>query len=223
MGPKAGRTKYREEFIRNWVETELLAQISVEMDLLSHENYYGILDRSKKELAANIALSSYLMNQRLITDEKSVQNYFNKNRDDYVLLEDAYVINQASFKNESSAIKFRNSVIKEGWDTAVNLVSVDSSLLDLKIQSTLKRSQFKSKLIARALDKLFNGEVTLVIKTELNDFAIVELIDKIPKNSIPKYKYIKQNVLSSYQYHKKKEIAREYIDSLMTLKNVKIY
>ena len=223
LGSKSNQAKHREEFIRHWVETELLAQRSKELNLLSDENYYGILDRSRKELAASIALQSYLVNQHVTADERTLKNYFRKNKDDYILLEDAFVINLAAFNSESSAIKFRNSVLKQGWNSTVDLFSNDSALLDLKIESTLKRSQHKSKLVARALDKLFRGEVTLVLKTELNDFVIVQLIDKIPKNSIPRFKYIKDNIEKSYQYFKKKEIARNYIDSLMSEKNIKIY
>ncbi|MDX1699158.1 MAG: hypothetical protein R3250_01010 [Melioribacteraceae bacterium] len=223
LGSQGRQTKHREEFIRHWIETELLAQRANELDLLSKENYFEILARSKKELAANIAVTSYLMNRRITIDEKSLTKYFNENKDDYILLEDAYVINYASFSGESSAINFRNSVIKEGWSNSVSSFSKDSSLIDLQIESTLMRSQLKSKLVARALEKLFNGEVSLVLKTELNDFAIVQLITKIPKNTIPNYKYIKEKVVKSFEYFKQKEITRKYIDSLMTEKNVKIY
>ena len=161
--------------------------------------------------------------QKVQIDDQLLNNYFKKNKDDYIFLEDAFVINMASFNSESSAIRFRNSVINQGWKESAKLISSDTALTNIQTEQTLKRSQLQSKLVNRALDKLFNGEVTLVLKTELNNFVIVQLIDKIPENTIPKYKYIKDNVLISYNYFRKREMVRSFIDSLISQKNIRIY
>ncbi len=73
------------------------------------------------------------------------------------------------------------------------------------------------------MQKLLNGEISLVIETELNNFVVVQQIDKINQNSIPNFKYVKNDVYKSFLMLKQREIIRNYLDSLLTQKNIKIY
>jgi hypothetical protein len=223
LGSNVGITKYKDEFVRDWVEKEILAQISIENKLLTENNYTRIIENSKRELGASIAVADYLKSYKIEISEAELKEYFNVNEEDYNFSDDAYILNLVSFSNEESAIRFRNNAIIDGWDKAVDRLVEDDELLESKQDKIFKLSEIQSRRISRVLQKLFNSEISLVIETELNNFVVVQQIDKINQNSIPNFKYVKNDVYKSFLILKQKEIIRNYLDSLLTQKNIKIY
>lgn len=223
LGSNANISKYKEEYVRDWVETELLYQISQEDKLLDYNNFERVLKYSKKELAASIAIQSFLIQNPVEYSEKDIRNYYEKNKSDYSFSNDAYILNYTVFNNESKAINFRNSVIIEGWQNSLGIFKNDSSLINSWENKLFKLAEIQSPKISRVLQKLNKNEISLVIKTELNNFVVVQQIDEITKNSIPAYHYIKEKVKASFLISKQKEQIRNYLDSLITHKNVKIY
>jgi len=99
----------------------------------------------------------------------------------------------------------------------------DSALVVNQQNTIYKLSEIQSKRIMRVLKELFNNEISLVIKTELNDFVVVQQIDKIDRNTVPKYNYVKENVKISFLVSKQRQQIRSYLDSLIAHRSVKIY
>jgi hypothetical protein len=223
LGSNANISKYKEEYVRDWVETELLYQISHEDKLLDYHNFERVLKYSKKELAASIAIQSFLIQNPVEYSEKDIKNYYEKNKNDYSFSHNAYILNYTIFNDESKAINFRNSVINEGWQNSLSIFKNDSSLVNNWENKLFKLTEIQSPKITRVLQKLNKNEISLVIKTELNNFVVVQQIDEITKNSIPAYQYVKENVKASFLISKQKEQIRNYLDSLISNKNVKIY
>ncbi len=223
LGDIANISKYKEEFIRNWIETEILNQISDEKNLLTEENYTKILEASGRELAASIAIDEYLNAHPINYSEADLNKYFTLNKGDYSFSEDVHVLNYIAFYNEENAISFRSNAISNGWANSLAGIVKDSILIESQQNRVLKLSEIQSKRTIRVLKKLFRNEISLVVKTELNNFIVVQQIDKIPKNTIPKFKFVKDNVRKSYIVLKQREQIRNYLDSLISHKNVKIY
>ncbi|MCW8849522.1 MAG: peptidylprolyl isomerase [Melioribacteraceae bacterium] len=182
-----------------------------------------MLESSKRELAAAIAIADYLKSYPIEISEDELKEYFEVNEEDYNFSDEAYILNLVSFSNEESAIRFRNNAIIDGWEKAVSKLVEEDELLESKQDKIFKLSEIQSRRISRVLQKLFNGEISLVIETELNNFVVVQQIDKINQNSIPNFKYVKNDVYKSFLILKQKEIVRNYLDSLLTQKNIKIY
>lgn len=223
LGIFTGRTSFREEYIRDWIESELLFQISNEGNLLNENNYFSIIGKSKKNLAASIAIKDYLQNHPARYSDTELKKYFNKNKEDYSFFSDAYILNYVLFRDEEDAIEFRNKAISDSWNRALSGLKNNNALLDNHQEKTFKLEDIQSKRIIRILKKLYKKEISFVIKTELNQYCIVQQIDIIRKNSIPKFKYIKESIQKTYMVIKQQELVKNYIDSLMATKNVKIY
>lgn len=223
LGKNVDNSKYREEFIKDWIETEILSQDADERKLLNKTNYNQIIETSSKKLAATIAINEYLSKKNTKVSDSELRRYFSVNRDDYNYSNDAFVLNFVEFTEEESAIKFRNVAISDGWENSLNLFSSDSNLIVNVSNQIFNSSEIQSKRVMRVINRLYKNEISLVVKTELNNFVIVQQIDKIVKNSIPKFKYIKKNVADSYIVLKQKELIRNYLDSLISVKSVKIY
>jgi hypothetical protein len=223
LGSNSGTQKFRQEVIRSWVEREVLNQISVENELLHENNFFRIIELNKKELSASIAIKDFLeLNTDSVSNEELI-NYYNLNREDYSILDDAFIINLISFKNEESAIEFREIAIQESWAEAVARFEYDSSLVKILHNKFFNQSEIQSKKILRILQRLFINEISLVVNTELNNFVVVQQIDILTKNTTPEFNYVEDNVRESYIILKQQELVREYIDSLITKKKVKIY
>ncbi len=216
-------TKYKEEFVKNWIETEVLNQVAVEQNLLNQDNYYKVLSNTKKELAAVIAIREFLKKKKINFSNEELLSFFKKTKNDYKNSSKIYVVNIISFNNEAKAINFRNKGIQIGWDKAVNLFKNDSSVIEIGINKVYQDFHIQSKVLSRILKGQYLNEISPVIKTELNNFVVVQQIDKIDKNSIPKFKYLKDKVRERYLMLKQKELVRFFIDSLITEKKVKIY
>lgn len=223
MGSKVGNNKFKEEFVRNWIEKEILAQISVEKKLLRHDNFDAIIESSKKELSASIAIQDYLNLNPINFTEGELKDYFKRNLEDFTFSDDTYILNLVSFGNEESAILFRDDAITNGWKNSIKNVDTYDAVIENVQNKTFKLSEIQSKPIIRVLKKLYNNEISLVIETELNNFVVVQQIEKISKNDQPQFKYVKKNVQKSFIMLKQRELIRNYLDSLLTKKNIKIY
>lgn len=223
MGSKVGNNKFKEEFVRNWVENEILAQISVEKKLLNSDNFDSIIELSKKELSASIAIQDYLKSNPINFSEDELKDYFKLNLEDFTFSDDTYILNLVSFNNEESAILFRDDAITNGWQNTIKDIDTSDALIESVQNKTFKLSEIQSKPIIRVLKKLYNNEISLVIETELNNFVVVQQIEKINKNALPQFKYVVKNVQKSFIMLKQRELIRNYLDSLLTQKNIKIY
>lgn len=223
LGQLKNNRRYKDEVIRDWVETEVLFQVSESKNLLTSDNYVNIIKDTKKELAASIAIKDYLEYNPVKYSERDLREFFNDNKEDFNFIHDSYVLNFASFSSESGAIKFRNNVINDGWNSAIAKFDSDSSLIEKYEKKLFRLSEIQSKRIQRILQKLKSNEVSLVIKTELNSFVVVQQIDLILKNTVPQYQYVKESVKNSFLANKSREQINYYIDSLINNMNVKIY
>ncbi|PID56397.1 MAG: hypothetical protein CR986_10215 [Ignavibacteriae bacterium] len=81
----------------------------------------------------------------------------------------------------------------------------------------------QSPKLVRVIRRLYDNEISLIVKTELNHFIIVQLIEKIDKNQIPKFEYIQKKIKENYIGTQQKEIVKNYLDSLYAVKKIKIY
>ena len=223
LGNNLNISKYREEYIRDWIETEVLFQISKENDLLKDNNYGTIIRNSQKELAASIAINNYLSSKPLSIDERELKQYFNENRSDYNFSYDSYILNYAEFSSEESAINFRDNAIVNGWEKSIQSFLNDTTLVNNSENRLYILSEIQSERTLRVLKKLYKNEISFVINTELNNFVVVQQLDEIDKNSAPQFQYVKENVRSSLLVLKQREQVRLLLDSLINQKNVKIY
>ncbi len=215
--------EFKDEFIRQWIETEILYQVAKKKGILKKTEFNNVMKQTKKKLAASFAIKDYLSNNSYTYNSNQLLKFYNKNKNNFQLPTDAYILNSISFLNEANAIDFRNKAISKGWNNAVKeIVNKDDVVKSYK-NKLVKISQIPSKRILRVLKEQFRNEISLVIKTELNNFVVVQQTEKIKKNSVPKFKYIKNEVEAMYKATKNKELVRNYINKLISEKQVKIY
>lgn len=221
MGKKSHKIK--EEVVNNWIETEVLYQVAIDKKLLTSDNFQNIIQNSERELAASISINSYLENHPVKYNYQDLREFYLSKKNDFSLSTNAYILNYASFKTEESAINYRNDAIENKWENSINHYKNNSDLIEQHSDKIYKPSQIQSEKLLRVLTELYKGEISLVIPTELNNYVVVQMIDKIEPNTVPRFEYIKDQIRENYIVYTQREMIRNFLDSLIVEKKVKVY
>lgn len=215
--------KFEKEFIKEWIETEILYQAALKDNLINNEDFNSIIEKTKRELASSLVIENYIQNNPFQVSEIELKDYYKSNKRNFELFEEAYVLNLASFKEEDKAIDFRKLAINLGWEEALSRVKNDSIIIEDEQKKIFQISQIQSIKIIRVLTELLLNEISPIIKTEQEKFIIVQPISKIEKNSAPEFEFISDQVEKIYRIQKQRELIRDFLGQLLSEQKVKIY
>lgn len=214
--------KSRSEFINNWIEKEILSQEAIKRGVAEENQYKSIVEQSKKELAAAIFINKILEEEKTEPSEDEIKKYFESNKDDFKLIDDAFRLNVASFSDFDKAIQFRNSAIETSWKNGINMYLGNFSLLSNESAQLIFKYQLQPLSLLRIVPSLQQNEVSAVIETEPAKFVVVQLIEKFDKDIIPTLELVRKEVIDRLTIIKKKEIIKQYIDKLIEDHNLEI-
>lgn len=213
---------YRNEIVRSWINRELLYQEAMKEGILDQEKYDRIVTSSKKELAASLLVSRFLDKTQVNFGEEDIEEYYNRNVDEFELLNNGYLVNEAEFLNEEEAIKFRNSVIEKNWEDALSEIENDSLLVYEKNRSFLYEYEINPPELSRILKELNPGELSVIINKGDSSFYFVQLLGNYTEGTIPPLDIIKEEVEKRYLVKKRKEALDQFIKELYTNNEIKI-
>lgn len=214
--------KQRDEYIRQWVEKELLFQEAVEENIVNDKHYQQIIEQSKKELAAAVLLNNLFTESKDKFTQRELKSYFNKYINDFRIRDDSYVLNIAGFNEENRAVLFRYSVMESGWVRAAESVKNDSTKLVLQTKKYLFKYQVQPISVNRAVNNLKPGEVSIVLQQEPNMFTVVQLVSFLEKDSFPEFEMVEDLVRERYFITKKSLFYKSLIEELYSKYNVNI-
>jgi len=222
LGEKSNSAKIREQFINEWIEREVLYQKAVEEGIIKDKEFNSILEKSKKELAAAFLINKILSENSNSPDEYELRNYYELMKDDFRLADDLYRINIIYFNNFDDAVKFRTILIESGWNKALNAFANTSSIISSETDNLYYGYQLQPAILSRMVSFMMPGEISVVIETEENKFAVMQLEEKFNKGIIPPFEVIKEKVKERYQVIKNKEFIQNYIEELISDYDVEI-
>ncbi len=220
LSAKANTAKLRDEFVNDWIETEILYQEAVKEGILDDKEFNSILSRSKKELAGVFLINKLLLeNDQTPTDEE-VEKYYNDYREDFKLQDDLYKLNVLHTNDYEKAVQARIRIIENGWDKGKDFFRTDSTLSYSSRNSF--RSEISSSLFLRVIDALMLKEVSVVLEIESGSYSIVQLVEKYPAGSIAPFEIEKENAERRLTVLRKKEFVKEHIKKLVSEHNLEI-
>lgn len=205
---------YREEYIRRWVETELLYQEALSNDILSDSLFKSIISVSRKELASTFLIEKYLSERIPDVSQSDLKMYFQNNSDEFLLMDDAFLLNYITFSDEEKAIHFRSIVVDADWKKALSVFRNDPAIVEYQNDVFKYRYDITPTELLRALNRLSDGEVSIVIESEPNIYRVVKLTKKMKKGEVPDFTFVKQLVAKRFYIAKKNEILTEYLQEL---------
>ncbi|MGE5402185.1 MAG: peptidyl-prolyl cis-trans isomerase [Ignavibacteriales bacterium] len=215
-------TSRKNEYIRNWIETELLYREAAKEDILDSDEYLKTLEKSKKELAKALLIGKILDDNKPEFKPEELEEYYNLHKDEFRLFHDSYLFNSASFNDEDKAVLFRSTLIETDWTKAINAFRGDSSTVQEKQGVFLNDYKVQPNKLLLALQGLMPGEISIVINTEPSRFTVVQLIKKYSKDEIPEFEVAKQKAEERFLIEMRQKIIRDYIKNLYSKYQVEI-
>lgn len=215
-------TKHREELIRDWIENEILFQEAESEAVLDDTLYKQIIYETQKKLAAALLVKKFFEENSVKISEGEIFQYYEEHREEFKFNTDVYVYNIIRFSDELKAIDFRNTLIETDWNKAGNAFSEDSSIL-FKSSGVLKHDyELNPPVVAKILKYLNENEVSIIFETEPGIYNVAQLIQKIDKNKIPPFRFVRKIVADRLSILKKHEMYKDYMDDLYSKYNVVI-
>lgn len=216
------KSKYRSEYIHNWIEQEILFQEAVKKGIVDGKEYKSLMERSRKQLAASMFINKVLEENKIEPSEQDIQKFFDDSKDDFKLIDDAFRVNIIQFNNFDKAVQFRNTLIESDWGKALNAFRNDQSIISSDAARFFYRYQIQPMTLLRIIGNLQVNEVSIVLETEPMKFTIVQLLDKYGKDVMPSFEIVKDEARARYLMLKQKDLIREYIDKLIADHNLEI-
>jgi len=220
---KKDSTKYRQEYIRDWLETRMLYQEAKRNNLTESADYKRLVEDDKAKIAAALALQRYSEENPVEAEESELKEYFHKHAKEFALRDEAFAFNYAEFSNKISAENFRYVAMAKDWKSALKFAEKAGSLANQKENVFLRKHEFGDVGMQRMLAEMSPGEISIVFPSERKTFTVVQLIAKFSKGEIPYFDFLKKEVRERFLILKRKELLKNYIRDLYSKYNVEIY
>ncbi|MEW6655144.1 MAG: hypothetical protein AB1394_16980, partial [Bacteroidota bacterium] len=189
LSSNANSAKLKEEFISDWIETEVLYRQAVKEGIQDDADYISLLNRSKKELAGTLYLKKILAENELIPSESEVEQYFNEYKEDFKLKDDLFKLNIMRTPTFEKAVQARTKILESSWNKAKDFFRTDSTLVFST--ENLYKSEIEPVVLLRVINSLITKETSIILETEPGIFSIVSIEDKYAADSIPPFEVAK--------------------------------
>ncbi len=211
-----------KEVIKNWVRNELLYQQAEDEGIVDTEDFEKIIEESRKRLAGALLLKKIVSDYSEDVKQAELEEFYNKNKNNFTLSTDHYLLNRAKFSDYLKAVQFRSSLISAGWSSAVKNFENDTSLTNKSDSTLYSEHEIHPVQILRVVQDLYPLEISIVISDEPGYYSVLEVLDKFEKGSIPPFSAIKQQVAKRLLAEKEKIAVEEYIEELYLKNEIEI-
>ena len=218
----ANKNFYKNEIVRNWINKELLYQKAVKEGITKENGYVHLMENSKKELAVTLLLDKIYSEEKEKIDNNQVEQFYNQNKEDFKSFYNAYIINMISFNDENKAINFRSTLLETDWTRAANVFKGDTSVTNLLTNKMYYEYELQPPSLNRIVKELNPNEVSIIFSNQYNDYSIVQLVKKFPKDSLLPLEYVRSNVEDRLIANKKDELIRNYVKELYSKNDIEV-
>ena len=219
---KGNKNFFKNEIIRDWINKELLYQRAIEEGITNDSDYTRLVEDSKKELAVTLLLNKIYSEEKEKINNEQVEEFYNQNKNDFTSFYDAYVINLVSFNNEDEAIKFRSTLLETDWTRVTNAFKRDTSTVNLVTGKMYYEYELQPTSVSRIVKELNPGEISIIFSEGENNYSVVQLVKKFPKDSLLPLEYVRNNVEDRLIANKKDELIRNYIKELYSKNDIEV-
>ena len=213
---------HKNEYIRNWIETEVLYKEAVKKNIFKDDQFNRTLEDSRKELAKSFLINKILSEAEFEYNDEDLETYYNGNKNNFILSDESYLYNMVTFINEDKAILFRNTLIESDWNKTTNVFRGESTIVSEKSNELQSNYQIQPYNLYLILQNLMPGEVSIIMDSEPSYYTIVQLLKVYHKGDIPEFGIIKKNVKERFLMEKRKEYLRDYIRDLYSKYEIEI-
>jgi len=212
----------RNEFIKNWVTTELLAQEGRKNGIQKSDEFLELSQNAEREILKSLWLKKYFADKAFTVTTPELEAYYAAKQDAFKLLQDAVVVNQAYFNKEEKAIQFRNVLLESDWNKTSKAFMNDSTLVSNASGELMYYYEFGSGNLLNIVSELQPNEVSLVIKLKNDLYTVVQLQQKLKPGDVPPFVSLRKEIERTYLEEKQKRLLEDHLKELYTQNDIDI-
>lgn len=210
------------ELVRNWANSNVIDKEAEFTGIYDSEEFKELMQAQKIKFAESILFRKYFEENYEEPTNEMLQAFYFGNKENFVIQDEGFVLNIASFFSEDDAAEFRNELNRKEWNKVFDQLS-KSEKVKASIQNRFFYTKdFYNQEILNLVNQMEEEEVSIILSSEPNDFKIFQLVRKFDKYSIPDFIYIEEIVNDIYKVKRTKELYQEFLNNLYEKYNVEI-
>ncbi len=213
---------YRNEIIRGWINKELLYQEAKRSGIFKDKSFQDLRAESEKELAVTFLVNKIFNEENIKIEPSEINDYYEKNKDNFKLFHNAFLINLIQFNNEDKAIRFRNDAFGKGWDNAKNEYNSDPAVVYSQHSHLVYEYELQPAELVRVIRELLPEEISIVINDSTGNYYVAQLLQKYGRGSIPPFEFVESLVRDRYLALKKEQFIANYIKELYSKNEIEV-
>ena len=214
IGNIEGNKLFREEFIRKWIEKQLIYLSAINYGILESEEYSELVDEAKVDIANALVIKELVKHDKADISKKELENYYSEHISEFKLSAKKIMYSQVSFNNKTVAKKFRRKLVSNGWGKVVSEFSNDTALIFAAKNNFEYIYNILPMRVGYQLSRLKENGVSRVIESSQDVFTILQLHKSYKKNEVPKFNEIELDIKEKYLANYRKEIYSNFIKQL---------
>lgn len=207
-------TSEKNSLIRDWIYNEVLYQKAVDEGITEDETFDKILQNSYRNLAIALLIQKVYNETEVEFKTSDLLAYYEKNKNYFTRQDDTYLINQARFKDELTAIKFREIAIESNWDKAKQFFENKNSVEFIESGNLKALYEIYPLEVADAVRYLLPDEISIVIRDNQLSYNVVQLVKKIPAYEQFPFGIIQREVEKRYIAEQKSKHFENFLKEL---------
>jgi len=217
----AGRAG-RDEYIRSWVDEELLFQKAEKAGITGEKEFSLKLNRAKRQMAVAMYLESYFEDAYREPSEEELTLFYSSMKEAFRLNSSAYLFNRATLSNEDGAVMFRERLFNDSWDRVVKTFPKPASILSSQVdvfEYDFETSDFQTQ---KFLENFSPGEISMIFSARPGEYTILQLKEKYRRNDVPPLSVISSLVIEMYKDAQRKILLKKLMDELYASGDIEI-
>lgn len=207
-------TSEKNSLIRDWIYNEVLYQKAIDEGITEDENFDKILQNSYRNLAIALLIKKVYNETEVEFKTSDLLAYYEKNKNYFTRPDDTYLINQARFKDELTAIKFREIAIESDWDKAKQFFENKNSVEFIESGNLKALYEIYPLEVADAVRYLLPNEISIVIRDNQLSYNVIQLVKKIPAYEQFPFGIIQREVEKRYIAEQKSKHFENFLKDL---------
>lgn len=207
-------TSEKNSLIRDWVYNEVLYQKAMDEGITEDETFDKILQNSYRNLAIALLIQKVYNETEVEFKTSDFLAYYAKNKNYFTRPDDTYLINQARFKDELTAIKFREIALESNWEKAKQFFENKNSVEFIESGNLKALYEIYPLEVADAVRYLLQDEISIVIRDNQMSYNVVQLVKKIPAYELFPFEIIQREVEKRYIAEQKSKHFENFLKEL---------
>lgn len=212
----------KNALIKDWIYNELLYQKALDEGITDDDNFNNILQSSYKKLAIALLIQKIFNETEVEFKKSDLLEYYDKNQNYFNRPFETYLINHARFKDELTAIRFREIVLESNWEKATQFFDKNNSVIFSERGNLKELTEIYPVEVADAVKFLLPDEVSIVIRDKQMTYNVVQLKRKFNAFEVLPFDVIEKEVEKRFIDEQKSKQFENFLKELYSKSEIVI-